>query len=114
MTYFKLKWSSFDSEMSYIFFHPNRTPEVFNSEVRGLLRQFGDEYIQESDVISIDDWMTHIVPKLVEMGYELIHPATFELHGGMYIQSLTDYGVPEFMEIVGRELIEKAIQKNLE
>ena len=113
MKLFELHWHWYEEQVSYLFMHPgDKTQEEFNAEVELLLFKYGNEYLEsETSWVGAPDWMEFIVPKMKEFGYESIEPISYSFFGAHLIEG-DDEDDKNWGKIVGKELLEKAIEHN--
>jgi hypothetical protein len=108
--YYELYWSWYEDYVPFIFSHESKTKKQFEKDVRTMLRKYGEEYIQQEESwVSAYNWIEYIVPKMSELGYELITPHQYGQFGAYIIRNSETDG---FGKKVGRRLIEIATKQN--
>jgi hypothetical protein len=111
---FELAWNWHEDYVPYLFSHDSKTKEEFNSDVKALLKKYGNEYIdQETSWVGAPGWIEHVVKKLPELGYIRIIPEQFSVFGA-YIIECKEHDEDDFAfgDIVGEDLLKKAVEHN--
>jgi hypothetical protein len=112
MKLFELGWTWHEESTSYLFIHPHKTDEEFKEDIHFLLRKYGNEYIENEECyVSADNWITYIVDKMSELGYEKVETTWWKHFGSFVINGESDED-EKWRKIVGDELMDIAITRN--
>jgi len=92
----------------------NPSPSQFNHDVEALIKKYGKEYLeQEESWACFGDWVTYIVNKLSELGYERAVITNVFIPTQGIIRDLDDQDLNNsFRKIVGKELFDLAVKHN--
>lgn len=92
--------------------HPTNTVEKFKEDIKELLRERGKEYIGQGGTwIDNTDWCEFILPDLLKMGYTEASIGYVNFSEVSIIREEDQYS-KEWMNIVGQELFNLALEKN--
>ena len=109
---FELAWTWHEDYTPYLFYHPTKTKDEFNSDVKLMLIKYGNEYIaSETSWVGASRWIEYVANKMPELGYKQINPKAFHFFGA-YIIKGDDDDDKEWCKIVGKKLLNKAIKHN--
>lgn len=114
---FELAWRWFDSQISFLLYHPNKTKKEFRSDVEKLLKQHCNEYLEQEEYwASISNWLSFIVPKLITLGYEKLSPTEWSFWGCSIIEHYEDEPDEsdlKWCKLVGKQCYEKVVRHNI-
>lgn len=116
-TLFKLTWTDWEMENSYLFTHDNKTGEAFNNDVKWMLVRYGEEYLALAEKEKVwacaDAWIHFIAGKLPELGYVEVEPLRAIFTGNYIIEEGNSKSEQhEWKKIVGEKLFNRAIELN--
>lgn len=112
MNFFELSWSWHEDYQPHVLAHESKTKEEFDVDVKELMVKYGPEYLaQEGSWASAPKWIDFVVKKLPERGYIPIVPECFNVFGAYIIEG-DDRDDGEFGNVVGSDLLNKAIAHN--
>ena len=113
MKIYELYWSWYEDYIHFTFCHPeNKSEEEFKADVDSLMIKYGEDYLEsEESWAGANGWVEYIVPKMKELGYETPTQTTYGFWGAYIIESKADDD-KKFGDVVGKELLEKAIKHN--
>lgn len=120
---FELSWSWYEDYVSFLFFHPSKTEEEFNSDVKNLFIKYGDEYLKSqknnssgmNNFVGMDSWVEFIATKLPELGYIEVQTKKFDVFGGYIIKKENGHNkteIEQIINLIGGDLYIKAIEHN--
>lgn len=108
--FFELYWSWYEDYEPTVYYHPNKTPDQFDKDVKHMLFKYGQAYLDsEESWAGCNGWIDFIRDKMPELGYRKISPHSFGYFGGYILKENEDDG---FIEKVGLDLFNKAIDHN--
>jgi hypothetical protein len=114
---FKLSYYSEDYEIVHLFTHKMwmLTKEDFESDVKKLMRDHMIDYLkQEESFATAENLMCYIISVggFEALGYEKVIPEPhYMIRECTFQKDDSEYDAP-FIDIVGRELYDKAVQQN--
>lgn len=117
---FEISWLDFEGGIDYLFYHPEKDENQFEEDVQYLMKEYGDEYINQEDIfVGKLDWITYVIPKMEEeLGYQKIKSdgGKIQFFGGEILEEgegeITEERIQEFREFIGERLFQKACEKN--
>jgi len=116
---FKIVWSWYDEDCTYLYTHDNKTESEFKEDVKMLLKKYGNEYLEnEESWAGADKWIDFVAGKINELGYNMPKPAIFSFSGGYIFKDAKrdpdEDGIEEkkWAEIVGQDLMDAALLHN--
>ena len=122
---YKMYWVDYDSVEDHLFEHSDKTKKEFEDDCIKAIRDVGEKYLNEEDGwISAQGWIKMASEKLIDYGYKKVDPIKWgffgnDIIGDQYIDNdfnivqSTGEGDDEWKKIVGDNIFEKALDKNL-
>ena len=112
--FFELYWCWYEDYSFYLFYHENKTEKEFQSDVKKLMKKYGDTYLQEENSwAGASEWIRFVAPKMTELGYEEIKTVRFGLFGSYIIkEDDPSEDLVSLTKLVGKKLVDKAFAHN--
>lgn len=108
---FEFYYHCYEDYEPHLLYHENKTRAQFKKDCIFITRKYADNYIKRNSLVGMDGLIKYAAKKMKELGYVPIKPHHYGVFSGFYLNH-EDRNNEAYLELLGEELLEKAIIKN--